>query len=103
RGCPRRCPYCANAILNKLYPKKRVRFFSPERFVEEVKFLTKTYGLEFFKIFSEDMLLRNIDDFARLSELYRKEVNVPFTSHAHPNTLTREKAKLLKKMNCASI
>ncbi|MBW1861892.1 MAG: cobalamin-dependent protein, partial [Deltaproteobacteria bacterium] len=37
RGCPRRCPYCANAILNKLYPKKRVRFFSPERFVEEVK------------------------------------------------------------------
>ncbi|OGZ35172.1 MAG: hypothetical protein A2V60_00510 [Candidatus Portnoybacteria bacterium RIFCSPHIGHO2_01_FULL_39_19] len=103
RGCPRRCPYCANSVLNELYPIGRVRFFSPERFVEEMKFLTKTYDLKFFKIFSEDMLLRNVDDFARLSELYQKEVNVPFTSHAHPHTVTREKAKLLKKMNCASI
>ena len=103
RGCPRLCPYCANAVLNQLYPKRRVRAFSPERFVEEAKFLTMTYGLQFFKIFSEDMLLRNIDDFARLSELYQKEVGVPFTSHAHPKTLTREKARLLKKMNCASI
>lgn len=103
RGCPRRCPYCANSVLNELYPVGRVRFFSPERFVEEMKFLTKTWDLRFFKIFSEDMLLRDVDDFARLSELYQKEVNVPFTSHAHPHTVTREKAKLLKKMNCASI
>jgi anaerobic magnesium-protoporphyrin IX monomethyl ester cyclase len=103
RGCPRLCPYCANSVLNALYPRKRVRFYTPERFVEEAEYLTKTYDLQFFKIFSEDMFLRNTDDMARLSELYRKRVNVPFTSHAHPNTMTREKARLLKKMNCASI
>lgn len=102
RGCPRRCPYCANSVLNDKMPG-RFRFFSPERFVDEAEFLMKTYNLEFFKIFSEDMFLRNVDDLARLSELYRKRVNVPFTTHGHPNTVNKEKAKLLKNMNCASV
>ena len=103
RGCPRVCPYCANSMLNKLYPATRIRFFSPERFVDEAEYLKKEYKLEFFKIFSEDILLRNEDDLARLSDLYRKRVNLPFTAAGHPVTLTEKKAKILKDMNCVSL
>jgi radical SAM superfamily enzyme YgiQ (UPF0313 family) len=103
RGCPRLCPYCANAVLNTMYPKGRVRFFSPERFVAEMEYLVKTYRLEFFKIFSEDMFIRNEEDLAVLSKLYRKRVNIPFTTHGHPQTVTARKAKLLKNMNCVSV
>lgn len=102
RGCPRKCTYCANSRLNLIY-KNRVRAFSPERFVDEIEFLTKTHNLEFYKFFSEDTLLRNVDDLAKLSELYAKKAGVPFTAHAHPKSVTKEKAKLMKQMNCASL
>ncbi|MBI5625544.1 MAG: radical SAM protein [Elusimicrobia bacterium] len=104
RGCPKKCPYCANAILNtSIYPGTRINYYSPERFVEEAKHLKLTYHLEFFKNFSEDILIRPIDDFARMAELYAKEVAVPFTVDTYPLSITEEKAKLLKKMKCASV
>ena len=103
RGCPRRCTYCANSRLNILYPKGAKRFYSPKRFVEEAKYLAKTYNLDFFKFFSEDMFLRKEEDLSKLSELYKKEVNLPFTTHAHPDSVTPKKAELVKNMNCASV
>ena len=103
RGCPRICPYCANAVLNKIYPGRGLRPFRPDRYVDEVEYLVKTYNLEFFKVFSEDMFLRNTDDLALLSRLYKKKVNVPFVSRGYPKTVTEEKAKMLKDMNCVSI
>lgn len=107
RGCPKRCSYCANAELNKMYAEMDGwtgwRTYTPERFVEEAKYLSKTYNLEFFKFYDEDMLLRPTDDMAKLSELYKKEVNIPFTMQCHPNSVSAPKAKLLKNMNCASV
>lgn len=104
RGCPRKCTYCAYSIINStIYPSGRVKYYSAERFVEEAKYLTQTYNLGFFKIFSEDIFLRKTDNLAKMSELYAKKVSVPFTTSAHPLTITEEKAKMLKKMNCVSI
>jgi len=107
RGCPRRCSYCANAELNKVYQTMEGwtgwRVHTPERFVEEAAYLVKKHDLEFFKFFDEDMLLRPEEDFAALSELYRKKVNVPFTMQCHPGTVTKKKVELLRDMNCASM
>lgn len=102
RGCPKLCPYCANAKLN-IIEKNRVRYLTPKRFVDEAEYLKKTYKLNFFKIFDEDILNRNENELHELSELYRKKVNLPFTSSTHPNSITKEKAKLLKNMNCVNI
>ena len=107
RGCPKRCSYCANAELNKVYAGMEGwtgwRTYTPERFVEEAKYLSMTHNLEFFKFYDEDMLLRPEDDFAKLSELYKKEVNIPFTMQCHPNSVTAPKAKFLRNMNCSSV
>jgi|TARA_R110000824_G_scaffold10868_3_gene47640 anaerobic magnesium-protoporphyrin IX monomethyl ester cyclase len=107
RGCPRRCTYCANAELNKVYQTMEGwtgwRVFTPERFVEEAEYLVKKHKLEFFKFFDEDMLLRPEEDFAALSELYKKKVGIPFTMQTHPGTVTKKKVELLKDMNCASM
>jgi anaerobic magnesium-protoporphyrin IX monomethyl ester cyclase len=107
RGCPKRCSYCANAELNKVYATmdgwSGWRTYEPERFVEEAKYLSKRHNLEFFKFYDEDMLLMPEENLAKLSELYRKEVNVPFTMQCHPNSVTLKKAELLKNMNCASV
>lgn len=104
RGCPRKCTYCAYCTINtKIYPRGRVKYYSVERFVEEAKYLAKTYHLEFFKFFSEDIFLRPEEELARMSELYAKEVGKPFTTTAYPLSVTKKKAELLKKMNCDSI
>lgn len=107
RGCPKRCSYCCNAELNKIYQKMEGwtgwRTYTPERFVAEADYLVRKYDLNFFKFFDEDMLLRPEEDMAALSELYKKRVNIPFTMQAHPNSVSPTKAKLLKNMNCASI
>lgn len=104
RGCPRRCTYCAYAIINtEIYPRTRVAMYSPERFVEEALYLTKTWHLEFFKIFSEDIFVRHADDLAKISELWAKKVNIPFTTSGYPIAVTKKKVELLKKMNCVSI
>ena len=103
RGCPRKCTYCAYSVINtKIYSCGRVKYYSAERFVDEAEYLMKTYKLEFFKIFSEDIFLRPLDDLSKMSELYRKKVNIPFTTTGHPLSVTAEKTKLLKKMNCVS-
>ena len=104
RGCPRKCTYCAYAIINTdIYPGGRIKRYSAERFAEEAKYLKQTYNLEFFKIFSEDIFLRPLDDLAKMAELYAIKVNLPFTSAGHPLSITKKKAELLKKMNCLSI
>jgi len=104
RGCPRRCTYCAYAVINKdIYPGGRIKFYSADRFAEEAKYLKQAFNLEFFKIFSEDIFLRPEDDLARMSELYSKKVGLPFTTSAHPLSITEKKAGLLKKMNCVSV
>jgi len=107
RGCPRKCSYCANVELNQRYAKipgwEGWRSHDPAWFAEEAKFLATKHDLEFFKFYDEDMLLRNVDEMAKLSEIYKKKVNIPFTMQCHPRTLTKKKAKLLKEMNCASL
>ncbi len=104
RGCPKKCSYCANAILNtEIYARSRIARFSPEHFVEESEFLQKTWGINFSKFHSEDIGAVNVDTLAKLSDLYRRKVNIPFTSSAHPKSLTKRKLRLLKEMNCASL
>ena len=107
RGCPRKCSYCANVELNQQYAKMEGwtgwRTYDSKRFAEETKYLATKHNLEFFKFYDEDMLLRPVDDMAKLAEDYRKKVNIPFTMQCHPSTITKDKLKLLESMNCASL
>jgi len=102
-GCPYHCTYCINHFYHNLYDNKYVmRRYSEKRIVMELKYLVNKYSLEFFKFHDEDFLMRPLSSLEKLSELYKQEVNVPFVIETNPNTVTKEKAALLKKMNCVS-
>ena len=77
RGCPKRCSYCANAELNKMYAKMEGwtgwRSYMPERFVDEAEYLSKRHNLEFFKFYDEDMLLRPEDDFVNYPKYIKRK------------------------------
>ncbi|GEM_PF-39177 len=104
-GCVNNCTYCINNFYHNLYAGKKCAFlrrYSPKRIVEELKYLEEKYGIEFFKFFDEDFLLRPLDSLKELSELYKKEVNVPFSIETNPKFVDRERVALLKNMNCVN-
>lgn len=102
-GCVNNCAYCINNFYHNLYRGNNcVRRYSPKRIVAELKFLKEKYNLEFFKFFDEDFLLRPLESLEELSELYRKEVNVPFSIETNPKFVNEERVRLLKNMNCVN-
>lgn len=104
-GCVNNCTYCINDFMHNLYKGKScgpVRRYSNKRIIAELKYLKEKYNLEFFKFFDEDFLLRPLDSLEELSELYRKEVNVPFAIETNPKFVTPKTVELLKNMNCVN-
>lgn len=102
-GCPYNCSYCINHFYHELYSNKYfLRRYSVKRIIDELVYLKEKYNLEFFKFHDEDFLMRPLDTLKELSEEYRKRVNLPFSIETNPNSVTKEKAKLLKNMNCVN-
>lgn len=104
RGCPYRCFNCINAYCQELYKGKGKyhREKSIDRVIDEVSTLMKEYKIEFIKFWDETFLLMKMDRLKELSERYAKEVGVPFTIETTAQSVSLDRAKLLKKMGCAS-
>ena len=102
-GCPNHCTYCINHYYHQLYPRYPIRGYSTGRIITELKYLTHKYGIEFYKFNDEDFLLKPLEKLRELSNLYKKEVNIPFAMMCNAKSATREKVELLKEMNCVSI
>ncbi|MFC2070888.1 B12-binding domain-containing radical SAM protein [Chloroflexota bacterium] len=103
-GCPNHCTYCINHFYHELYNNKyTVRRYSIRRIIDELKYLKEKYDLEFFKFHDEDFLVRPLDNLRELSDAYRQEVNIPFVTETNSRSVTEERVRLLKDMNCVSI
>ena len=102
-GCPYHCTYCINDFYHRLYDNKyNMRRFSVNRIIKELKFLKKTYSLEFFKFHDEDFLMRPLENLRKLSKAYKEEVGLPFVIETNPKSVVEEKVRILKDMNCVS-
>lgn len=102
-GCPNSCTYCINRFYHNLYGGFKLQHYNPKRIVAELKYLTNKYNIEFYKFHDEDFLLKPLNYFEELAELYAQEVNVPFTCMANSSFVTERGVELLKKMNCLSV
>ena len=79
QGCPNNCTYCLNDYYHKFYGCDLLVRYSLWRIIDELKYLTEKYHLEFYKFHDEDFLLKPRDYFEEFAERYRREVNIPFT------------------------
>ncbi|MDD5070090.1 MAG: radical SAM protein [Candidatus Omnitrophica bacterium] len=105
-GCPLKCTYCINASYRDLYGKnagKFLRSYSVDRIIDELKYLVKKWKIQFFKFHDEDFFLKPLEEFSYLAKRYSSEIGVPFTVMANARNVTKEKAELVKKMNCRSV
>jgi anaerobic magnesium-protoporphyrin IX monomethyl ester cyclase len=102
RGCPYGdCSFCGSSLMWH----RRVRFFSPRRVFEEIKFLVETYRLNSI-IFLDDNFTTNRGWLAELGALLQKSEFFPyfkFDCESIAEFLEEEKTRLLKAMGCERI
>lgn len=105
RGCPCRCNYCVAGYYNKLY-KSGGGFYrrkSNRRAIEELKYLKGAYDLEFIKFWDETFLLGGLKEFKEFASLYAANIGLPFVIETTAESVTPEKARILKEIGCASV
>ena len=95
-GCPYNCGFCcAPSLRKKLGTRdKNINFV-----IDELEYQVLMHNPDFFYISSETFLSSPMSDLKKFATAYSK-YNLPFWCQTHINTLTEEKIKLLKDMNC---
>lgn len=107
RGCIHNCSFCYNSYFRKTYDMQGgiynfIRKKSPERIVEEIKYVKSTYPLNHVH-FSDDLFCTDENWVGDFCEIYRKEINLPFTCNAAVDLLDENIVKSLKDANCRGI
>jgi radical SAM superfamily enzyme YgiQ (UPF0313 family) len=103
RGCPYCCTYCCSPMWNRFYMKNNRGIFyrrkSINRIIKEVDYLVKEYNPELFYIVDDTFLARPEEEFKEFVQKYKK-YSIPFWMNTRPETITEEKMKFLKGINC---
>jgi radical SAM superfamily enzyme YgiQ (UPF0313 family) len=106
RGCPFRCTFCDAPTLSDLYKEAGFGYYrvkSTERIYEEMKFQTsRGLSVSYFYFNSETFLARPVKKLKEFAEMY-SEFGLPFWCQTRIETITEEKIKILKEMNCDRI
>ena len=106
RGCPYDCTYCEAPFLRELFHRngcgQYYRKKNTDQLMEELRSLVKKYDPDYINFNSETFLAKPLSQLKELAFKY-KEIGLPFWCQTRPETITEEKVKLLKEMNCNSL
>ena len=103
RGCPFSCTYCASDAINRLSSKteKYVRRRSPRHVVDEIVYARDVLKFNIKSVnFLDDTFTYDTNWMKEFSEIYKKEVGLPFHCTGYPSTINPEKVSLLKDAGC---
>jgi len=105
RGCPYKCTFCAAPNLCNLYKEDNFSYYrvkSMERIYQEMKCQMKNQSVSFFYFNSETFLTMPLKRLKEFAEMY-SEFRLPFWCQTRIETVTEEKVKILRQMNCDRI
>lgn len=106
RGCPYDCTYCEAPHLRRLFKEKGCGIYyrrkAIDRIIEEMKHLVNKYNPDYVNFNSETFLAKPVSELREFADKY-KEIDIPFWCQSRPETVTKEKIKILKEMNCQNL
>ena len=100
RGCPYNCVFCSSSAF-----WGKPRYNSPERVIEEIRFLVEEYKVDIIHIYDdlfafEKKRLGKIVSFIESEGIHKK---VKFGLYSRPNVFDKALCRLLKRMNVVNI
>jgi radical SAM superfamily enzyme YgiQ (UPF0313 family) len=103
RGCPFRCSFCEYSTFPKQYPgEKPVRRRSVEHLIAELAHWKARGRIR--KVFFWDAIFTlDVKWMAEFARAYREHVGIPFECYTHPQTMTRDMARLLAEAGCIMV
>jgi len=97
RGCPFSCSYCTESYYKKLYSSQRfLRRRSPESVIKEIKAARKTVDFDIVQ-FEDEIFSLEYEWLKEFKELYKKEINIPFTCYIYPAKNVDRQLEILKE------
>jgi len=102
RGCPYNCSYCCeNFFKNLYYPENFLRRRSPGSVIKELKAAKEAINYE--KVLFEDEVFSMDHDWLKaFKDIYKKEINLPFTCYIYPNKNIEKQLVMLKETGLVS-
>lgn len=99
RGCPWKCAYCSSP----LFWKRTVRFRSPGRVIEEVRYLTRTFNTRIVN-FLDDNFTVNREYVTELCErMIEERLNISWLTMTRADILEEPLLKLMKRAGCSGL
>ena len=96
RGCPFNCSYCASKVMWG----RRVRAYSPKRFVDEIEHLVKKYKVDSVRIVDDTFTVDKRKAIAICREIRRRKLKIKFRANIRTDTASEELVRELKKAGC---
>lgn len=106
RGCPYDCTYCEASHLRKMFRDNGCGTYyrrkTVDRIISEMEHLVEKYRPDYVNFNSETFLAKPAEELKEFAGRYKK-IGIPFWCQTRPETVTEEKIKILKDMNCESL
>lgn len=96
RGCPYQCIFCAAMT----YYGRKLRYHSPEKVVEEMKWIKDKFGVEDLLFWSEVFNVRRDFVLAVCDEIERKDVRLNWVCSSRVDQVDREMLKRIHRAGC---
>lgn len=105
RGCPYQCSYCFNREYNRLYRGlgKITRQRSPENVIAEIRAVRERYPLAMVRFMDDTFLIAPREWLREFSQLYRRDIALPFFCMGRFELVSEENAALLREAGCVSM
>jgi len=98
RGCPYRCVMCYNSSRDR-----PIRYRSPEKVLEEIQFLTDTYGVKSI-CFLEDNLFANKQRLGKICSLLDSQgFNILWSGNTRVDNVTEDSLMMAYNAGCLQI
>jgi len=105
RGCPFQCTYCCNHAIRKVCPNPAayIRYKSPDKAIEEIKYYLKEHGKINHICFQDDILTLNKAWFKKFTSRYAGEIQIPYICNSRFDLMDEEVVEVLKNTGCIEL